>query len=71
MRGGEPGSATDPSIAEQIAYYRAVASEYESRALPGWTGRELEIALEAFRPDGRVLELACGPGGLGLAAAAA
>ncbi len=53
----------DPSLlAEQIAYYRAVAPEYEQHALPLPGESELVAALEAFRPAGRVLELACGPG---------
>jgi trans-aconitate methyltransferase len=49
-------------LAEQVAYYRAVASEYESLSLPGWGGDEVVAALEEFRPAGDVLELACGPG---------
>lgn len=54
--------ATERLLAEQEAYYRAVAPEYESLALPGWGGPEVAVALEAFRPAGDVLELACGPG---------
>src|SRR3954451_10848442 len=51
-------------LAKQIAYYRAVAPEYEDHALPylGRSGEELVAALHAFRPEGDVLELACGPG---------
>ena len=49
-------------LAEQIAYYRARAPEYEEHAIPGWHGEELVRALESFQPTGRVLELACGPG---------
>jgi SAM-dependent methyltransferase len=45
---------------EQAAFYRAVAAEYDEHALPG--GSELVEALDAFRPEGSVLELACGPG---------
>ncbi len=53
----------DPLLAEQIAYYRAVAAEYSDHAIQGARGGdELEAALEAFRPAGDVLELACGPG---------
>jgi len=52
----------DPLLAEQIAYYRAIAPDYESRFLPGAGGPEVEAALEAFEPAGDVLELACGPG---------
>jgi 2-polyprenyl-3-methyl-5-hydroxy-6-metoxy-1,4-benzoquinol methylase len=47
---------------EQVAYYRAVAAEYEDHALPFPGGAELSEALDAFRPTGSVLELACGPG---------
>jgi trans-aconitate methyltransferase len=53
---------TDPLLDEQIAYYRAIAPEYEQHAIPGSGAEELIAALEAFRPTGRVLELACGPG---------
>lgn len=53
---------TDPLLAEQIAYYRAIAPEYEGHAVPGWGGPEVAAALHAFRPTGDVLELACGPG---------
>lgn len=49
-------------LAEQIAYYRAVAPAYESLALPGGGGHEVAAALDAFVPAGHVLELACGPG---------
>jgi SAM-dependent methyltransferase len=47
---------------EQVRYYRAVAPEYESNALPFPGAAELSEALDAFRPTGSVLELACGPG---------
>jgi demethylmenaquinone methyltransferase/2-methoxy-6-polyprenyl-1,4-benzoquinol methylase len=46
---------------EQVAYYRAVAPEYIDHALPFSGGAELSEALDAFRPAGSVLELACGP----------
>jgi 2-polyprenyl-3-methyl-5-hydroxy-6-metoxy-1,4-benzoquinol methylase len=49
-------------LAEQVSYYRAVAPEYEEHALPFDDGGELAAALDAFRPTGSVLELACGPG---------
>jgi demethylmenaquinone methyltransferase/2-methoxy-6-polyprenyl-1,4-benzoquinol methylase len=49
-------------LAEQIAYYRALAPEYESHSVTGWGGPEVEAALESFAPAGDVLELACGPG---------
>lgn len=49
----------DPLLAEQLAYYRAIAPEYEDHALPGPGEGELIAALDAFRPTGDVLELAC------------
>ena len=63
-------------IAEQVAYYRARAPEYDDwffRRGPydhgaAWNGRwraeigELAAALDAARPSGRILELACGTG---------
>jgi SAM-dependent methyltransferase len=52
----------DPLLAEQVAYYRAIAGEYEEHAIPGAWGGELAAALDSFRPAGSVLELACGPG---------
>jgi demethylmenaquinone methyltransferase/2-methoxy-6-polyprenyl-1,4-benzoquinol methylase len=59
-------SAGDESLeellGEQVAYYRAVAPEYEDGALPFPGAAELSEALDAFRPTGSVLELACGPG---------
>lgn len=57
---------TEPSpdivLAEQVAYYRAVAAEYDSHSLQAPGGDELVHAIEAFYPEGRVLELACGRG---------
>ncbi|WP_327104506.1 class I SAM-dependent methyltransferase [Nonomuraea glycinis] len=47
---------------EQVVYYRAIAAEYERHALPFPGVSELSAALDAFRPAGSVLELACGPG---------
>ncbi len=54
--------AADALLAEQLAYYRAAAPEYESLSIPGAGGAEVAAALEAFGPAGDVLELACGPG---------
>ena len=58
----EPETTPDPLLAEQIAYYRAIAPEYGDHAIaePGWN--ELTAALDAFGSSGHVLELACGPG---------
>jgi SAM-dependent methyltransferase len=49
-------------LGEQIAYYRAVAGEYEDHALDAPGGDALFAALDSFRPTGSVLELACGTG---------
>jgi demethylmenaquinone methyltransferase/2-methoxy-6-polyprenyl-1,4-benzoquinol methylase len=50
-------------VAEQTAYYRARAHEYDQTAAFDASSRaELVVALEAFAPCGRVLELACGTG---------
>jgi demethylmenaquinone methyltransferase/2-methoxy-6-polyprenyl-1,4-benzoquinol methylase len=54
--------AIDPLLVEQIAYYRAIAPEYESRSIAGWGDDEVVAALDAFAPAGDILELACGPG---------
>lgn len=56
------GESSQSLLAEQRAYYRAIAGEYEEHAIPGWHGDTLERALDAFSPTGRVLELACGTG---------
>ena len=53
---------SDALLAEQILYYRAIAPEYEDHAIPGPGEDELIAAIEAFQPNGDVLELACGAG---------
>src|SRR6186997_3319348 len=58
----KPETTSDPLLAEQIAHYRAIANEYEDHAISERGAEELTAALEAFRPAGHVLELACGPG---------
>jgi 2-polyprenyl-3-methyl-5-hydroxy-6-metoxy-1,4-benzoquinol methylase len=50
----------DPLLAEQIAYYRAVAME--EYTLDVEAVRTLAAALDAYQPAGHVLELACGQG---------
>jgi len=54
--------ADEELLEEQIAYYRAVAAEYEDHSLDAPGEAELYAALDAFRPTGSVLELACGTG---------
>jgi len=49
-------------LGEQAAYYGALAGDYLNQGLDLPGGDELTEALEAFRPAGSVLELACGPG---------
>jgi len=56
-------------LAEQLAFYRAVAREYEFQNIDSasfdvdLTGLpELLAAIDAFRPRGDVVELACGTG---------
>lgn len=46
----------DSLLAEQVAYYRAAAAEYEDHALTqvGQAKDELIAALDAFRPAGSV-----------------
>lgn len=54
------GSSSAP--VEQLAYYRAVASEYEDHEIDVPGQDELLSAIDSFRPTGDVLELACGSG---------
>jgi 2-polyprenyl-3-methyl-5-hydroxy-6-metoxy-1,4-benzoquinol methylase len=55
----------DLLLAEQVAYYRARAAEYDATSpIPADEASEGKLlhALEAFAPRGRVLEFACGTG---------
>lgn len=47
---------------EQLAYYRAVANEYEDHEIDVPGVDELLSAICSFQPRGHVLELACGTG---------
>jgi trans-aconitate methyltransferase len=58
----DTGSAQDQLLAQQRAYYRALAPDYLDQGLDAPGGGEVTDALNAFRPTGSVLELACGPG---------
>ncbi len=68
---GSSGSLKDLDalLAEQVAYYRALAPEYSETAIRDLPTGELArsrdavlAALGEFHPSGQVLELACGPG---------
>lgn len=53
----------DSLLAEQVAYYKARAPEYDAtHAFDAASRATLLDALRAFAPRGRVLELACGTG---------
>lgn len=54
--------SADGLLAEQIAYYRAIAGEYEDHRIDAPGQRELLAAFEGFDMSGDVLELACGSG---------
>lgn len=56
------GDELERLLNEQAAYYHALAPHYLDHPLDLPGGDELAQALEAFRPAGSVLELACGPG---------
>lgn len=58
----DPSSGLDGLLSEQIAHYRAIAGEYQDHAIAFDGADEAAAALEAFRPGGSVLELACGQG---------
>jgi SAM-dependent methyltransferase len=49
-------------LGEQVAYYRALSGDYLDQVLDLPGADELTEALDAFQPEGSVLELACGPG---------
>ena len=53
---------TGQTITEQVAYYRALAPEYDDHAIDVPGRAELVAALDRFGATGNVLELACGPG---------
>src|SRR5581483_9267161 len=62
-----PPDNLDGLLAEQLAYYRARAPVYSETVIPDAPSGDLVRAavlaeLEDFRPEGDVLELACGPG---------
>ena len=50
------------ALAEQLAYYRAIANEYDDHTIDVPGQDELLVAINSFRPTGDVLELACGSG---------
>jgi len=56
------GEELNRLLDDQAAYYRALGADYLDQGLDLPGGDELAEALEAFRPTGSLLELACGPG---------
>ena len=69
MESGGSSNDLDDLLAEQMAYYRALAPEYTRTGIPELPADALARARDAviaalndFRPSGTVLELACGPG---------
>ena len=48
-------------LAEQIAYFHAIAMEFEDHAIPSPGESDVIEVLEDFHPTGRVFELAFGP----------
>ncbi len=59
---GSAGGEDRGLLDEQVTYYRALTADYLGQGLDLPGGDEVTEALEAFRPAGSVLELACGPG---------
>ncbi len=55
-------SDSSSASAEQLAYYRAGADEYEDHSIDVPGQDELLAAIDSFRPTGDVLEVACGSG---------
>jgi len=55
-------SARSSLRSEQLAYYRALANEYEDHTIDVPGQNELLSAIDSFRPTGDILELACGSG---------
>jgi protein-L-isoaspartate O-methyltransferase len=55
---------TDPELAEQVAYYRRRAPEYDATSYGDLNAARRRIAqlVAEMRPEGRVLEIACGTG---------
>jgi 2-polyprenyl-3-methyl-5-hydroxy-6-metoxy-1,4-benzoquinol methylase len=55
---------TDPELAEQVAYYRRRAPEYDATSYGDVDAARRRIGelARAMRPTGRVLEIACGTG---------
>ena len=60
----DDGCMTDEVFADQVAYYRRRAGEYDETAYGDLTTARARIArlVSQMRPSGRVLEIACGTG---------
>src|SRR5215469_7314341 len=61
---GDQVTACDDLVAEQVAYYRRRAGEYDVTAYGNLDAALARITriVEALRPAGSVLEIACGTG---------
>jgi 2-polyprenyl-3-methyl-5-hydroxy-6-metoxy-1,4-benzoquinol methylase len=55
---------TDPELAEQVAYYRRRAPEYDATSYGDVASAQQRISrlVDEMRPTGRTLEIACGTG---------
>ena len=62
--GSHDAAAGDELLAEQVAYYRRRAREYDATAYPDPDAARARInrIIAALRPAGNVLEIACGTG---------
>jgi len=62
--GHDDGPAGDELLAEQVAYYRRRAGEYDATAYgdPDAARARITRVVAALRPAGNVLEIACGTG---------
>lgn len=59
---GKLSDMTDDLLAEQIAYYRSRAPEYDATAYPPTAGARIASIVAGLGIRGEVLELACGTG---------
>lgn len=60
MSHGRGTTSIEHLLAEQLAYYRSAAKEYDHLAISAPGAPEAQAAIDAFQPTGDVLEPACG-----------